>query len=128
MPDSAPVLRASLPDLAAPLLAPLTLPAARSRGPGHVEHEKKPFFSLLENSRSEDGGQGRAALQRVHRSEAETLDGHRSGGYRASARREAHSPPILCFQHVYATALQSALRVNERRRAFTFANTTEPRC
>jgi len=26
-----------------------------------------------------------APLQRVHRSEAETLDGHRSGGYAASA-------------------------------------------
>jgi hypothetical protein len=33
------------------------------------------------NTRSEDGGQGRAVLWRVHRSEAQTLDGHRSGGY-----------------------------------------------
>jgi hypothetical protein len=56
---------------------------AGSLRPGHVEHEKKTFFSLLKNTRSEDGSQGRAALQRVHRSEAETLDGHRSGGYRA---------------------------------------------
>jgi hypothetical protein len=47
---------------------------------------KIPFFSLLENSRSEDGGQGRAVLGRVHRSEAETLDGHRSGGYTREAR------------------------------------------
>jgi hypothetical protein len=46
-----------------------------------VEHEKNTFFSSLKNSRSEDGGQGRAVLWRVHRSEAETLDGHRSEGY-----------------------------------------------
>jgi hypothetical protein len=64
MPASAPVLRASLSDFTAPLLAPLTLPAARSRGPGHGEHEKKTFFSLLENTRSEDGGQGRAHFAR----------------------------------------------------------------
>ena len=38
MPDSAPALRAALPDLAA-------LPLAGSRGPGHVEHEKNTFFS-----------------------------------------------------------------------------------
>jgi len=41
---------------------------------------------------------------RVHRSEAETLDGHRSGGY---ARERAGTPvlaPILSFQHVYAAA------------------------
>jgi hypothetical protein len=38
MPDSALVLRASLPDLTAP-------PMAGSRRPGHVEHEKKTFFS-----------------------------------------------------------------------------------
>jgi hypothetical protein len=52
MPDSAPALRASLPDLTAP-------PMAGSRRPGHVEHEEKTFFSLLKNTRSEDGGQGR---------------------------------------------------------------------
>ena len=57
MPDSAPVLRASLPDLAAP-------PMAGSRRPGHVEHEKKTFFSLLKNTRSEDGSQGRAFFAR----------------------------------------------------------------
>ena len=82
MPDSAPVLHASPLDLTSP-------PMAGSRRPGHVEHEKKAFFSLLQNSRSEDGNQGRAALQRVHRSEAETLDGHRSGGY---ARERAGMP------------------------------------
>jgi hypothetical protein len=38
MPASAPVLRASLLGLAAP-------PMAGSSGPGHVEHEKKTFFS-----------------------------------------------------------------------------------
>jgi hypothetical protein len=37
-PASAPALRASLPDLTAP-------PMAGSRRPGHVEHEKKTFFS-----------------------------------------------------------------------------------
>jgi hypothetical protein len=54
---------------------------------------KIPFFSLLKNSRSEDGGQGRAVLWRVHRSEAETLDGHRSEGYTREARRDADSDP-----------------------------------
>jgi len=53
MPACATALRASLPELAAP-------PMAGSSRPGHVEHEKNTFFSLLENSRSEDGGQGRA--------------------------------------------------------------------
>jgi hypothetical protein len=38
MPDSALALRASLPELAAP-------PMAGSSRPGHVEHEKKTFFS-----------------------------------------------------------------------------------
>src|SRR5271165_5259352 len=45
-----------------------------------------------------------ARPRRVHRSEAETLDGHRSGGY---ARQRAGTPisaPILCFQHVDAAA------------------------
>jgi hypothetical protein len=72
--------------------------ADRRRGrPGHVEHEKKTFFSSLQNSRSEDGAQGRAALQRVHRSEAQTLDGHRSGGYtRVSApRRQFRLDPLF---------------------------------
>jgi hypothetical protein len=54
MPASAPALRASLPDLTAP-------PMAGSRGPGHVEHEKKTFFSLLKNTRSGGISQGRAS-------------------------------------------------------------------
>jgi hypothetical protein len=57
MPDSAPALHASLLDITAP-------PMVGSRRPGHVEHEKKTFFSLLENSRSEDGSQGRALFAR----------------------------------------------------------------
>ncbi len=57
MPDNAPALRASLPDLTA-------LPMDGSRRRRHVEHEKNTFFSLLQNSRSEDGGQGRAAWAR----------------------------------------------------------------
>ncbi len=32
----------------------------RPRGPGHVEHEKKTFFSSLQNSRSGAVSQGRA--------------------------------------------------------------------
>jgi hypothetical protein len=35
-----------------------------------MEHEKKTFFSLLQNSRSEDGGQGRAVFARREASEA----------------------------------------------------------
>ena len=54
MPASAPALRASLPDLTAP-------PMAGSSGPGHVEHEKKTFFSLLKNTRSGGISQGRAS-------------------------------------------------------------------
>ena len=37
---------------------------AGSRRPGHVEHEKKTFFSLLKNTRSEDGSQGRTLCVR----------------------------------------------------------------
>jgi hypothetical protein len=37
-PESAPLLHASLLDLTAP-------PMAGNYGPGHVEHEKKTFFS-----------------------------------------------------------------------------------
>jgi len=50
-----------------------------------VEHEKNTFFSLLANTRSEDGGQGRAHFAR-YRSAAQTLEGHRSGGCLALAR------------------------------------------
>jgi hypothetical protein len=57
MPDNAPALRASLPDLTA-------LPMDGSRRRRHVEHEKNTFFSLLQNSRSEEGGQGRAFFAR----------------------------------------------------------------
>jgi len=57
MPAIAPALRASLLGLTAP-------PRAGSRGPSHVEHEKKTFFSLLKNTRSEDGSQGRAVCAR----------------------------------------------------------------
>ena len=60
----------------------------RSRGPGHVEHEKNTFFSSLENSRSEDGGQGRARSLPVAQ-RAKPLDGHRSEGYSREARRDA---------------------------------------
>jgi hypothetical protein len=40
----------------------------------------------------------------VHRSEAQTLDGHRSGGYARERARDADSAPILSFQHVYVAA------------------------
>jgi hypothetical protein len=64
MPASAPVLRASLSNLTAPQMA-------GSCGPGHVEHEKNTFFSLLKNTRSEDGSQGRAiSARRAGASEA----------------------------------------------------------
>jgi hypothetical protein len=44
-------------------------PMAGSRRPGHVEHEKKTFFSLLENTRSGGISQGREAPpQRAERS------------------------------------------------------------
>ena len=46
------------------------LSPARSRAP-HVEHEKKTFFSLLKNTRSEDGSQGRTLyVRRAGASEA----------------------------------------------------------
>jgi len=81
-------LRASWPHLTAPLLALLSrtdATLARRRRPGHVEHEKKTFFSLLQNSRSRAVSQGRAfCARRVSgRSEAQSLYGRRSGGYRA---------------------------------------------
>ena len=43
---------------------------------------------------------------RSGRSAAESLYGRRSGGYRASARRDAISALILLFQHVDAAATQ----------------------
>jgi hypothetical protein len=47
---------------------------------------------LVENSRSEDGGQGRAFSAR--REAGLPLDGHRSGGYtRRKPRRDAAFPP-----------------------------------
>jgi hypothetical protein len=53
-----------------------------------VEHEKKTFFSLLKNTRSEDGSQGRTLS--VRREAGLPLDGRRSGGYsRRQPRREA---------------------------------------
>jgi hypothetical protein len=60
-----------------------------------VEHEKKTFFSLLKNSRSEDGGQGRAHFAR--RVAGLPLDGHRSGGYAAKRARDAcsNTDPLL---------------------------------
>ena len=66
-----------------------TMLSPARRRPGHVEHEKKTFFSLLKNTRSEDGGQGRTFC--VRREAGLTLDGRRSGGYSREARREAHS-------------------------------------
>ena len=95
---------------------------ARSRRPRHVEHEKNTFFSLLKNTRSEDGGQGRAALQRVHRSEA-----HRpltATAAEATARERAGTPipaSILCFQHVNAAATQGYSRRNREQAIFPLA-------
>jgi hypothetical protein len=51
-----------LPELTAP-------PMAGSSRPGHVEHEKNTFFSLLKNTRSGGISQGREAPpQRAERS------------------------------------------------------------
>jgi hypothetical protein len=51
-----------LPDFTAP-------PMAGSSRPGHVEHEKNTFFSLLKNTRSGGISQGREAPpQRAERS------------------------------------------------------------
>jgi hypothetical protein len=55
-PESALALHASLLDLTVPLLE---LPVARRSRAPHVEHEKKTFFSLLENTRSASISQGR---------------------------------------------------------------------
>jgi hypothetical protein len=45
-----------------------------------------------------------ARTLRVHRSEAETLDGHRNGGYARERVREALCASILSFHHVDAAA------------------------
>jgi hypothetical protein len=74
----------------------------RSRGPCHVEHEKKTFFSWLPNqpkrsrpSRPTNGSRASG------RSEAESLYGRRSGGYtRVSAPGCRFRPLALCFQQV----------------------------
>jgi len=54
----------------------------------------------------------------VHRSEAETLGGCRSEGYRAWARREALSDSVLWSQHVNAAATQGYSRSNRQPRIF----------
>ncbi len=83
---------------------------------GHVEHEKKTFFSSLQNSRSEDGGQGRALFAR--REAGLPLDGHRNGGY--ARQRAGRSVPasILCFQHVDAAATSRYRAVTAHRPFF----------
>jgi hypothetical protein len=57
----------------------------------------------------------------VHRSEAQTLDGHRSGGYAAAAALDAIPAPILCFQHVNAAATQGYSRRNRELPIFLLA-------
>jgi hypothetical protein len=47
-----------------------------------------------------------ALLLRVHRSEAQTLDGRRSGGYALERVGMIVLPSILCFQCVYAAMVQ----------------------
>ena len=51
-----------------------------------------------------------ALILRVHRSEAQTLDGRRSEGYTRSAFL-SHFRSALCFQTLNVAALQSALRI-----------------
>jgi hypothetical protein len=70
-----------------------------------VEHEKKTFFSLLKNTRSEDGSQGRTVFVR-RASERSPLTDTAAEGTRRQPRREADSAPIICFQHVNAAATQ----------------------
>jgi hypothetical protein len=97
-----------------------------------VRTEKKTFFSSLGTTRSAGVSQGRAwarvparavfarvgwlSAPRIGRSEAQSLDGHRSGGYGASQgsrvsrpcsrgmgqRGKSRHAATLCFQHVYA--------------------------
>jgi hypothetical protein len=62
-----------------------------------------------------------ARTLRVHRSEAQTLDGHRSEGY---ARQRAGTPvsaSILCLQHVNAAATQGYRAVTANRTIFPLA-------
>jgi hypothetical protein len=86
MPDTAPKLHASPLDLNAP-------PMAGSSGSGHVEHEKKTFFSLLKNTRSEDGSQGRAALCASRWRERSPLTDTAAKGTRGVSRAGMHFQP-----------------------------------
>jgi hypothetical protein len=74
---------------------------AGSSGPGHVEHEKKTFFSLLKNTRSGGVSQGRAfCARRVSgRSAAQSLYGRRSGGY----ARERAGTPVFSLDPLLST-------------------------
>ena len=90
MPASAPVLRASLPDLTAPQMA-------GSSGPGHVEHEKKTFFSLLKNTRSGGISQGRASAAAAGGAKRRAFTDAGAEGT-ASEREQASQATILCFQ------------------------------
>jgi hypothetical protein len=131
-------LRASWPHLTAPLLALLSrtdATLARRRRPGHVEHEKKTFFSLLQNSRSRAVSQGRARARAPARAIFARVGwlsafigaqrrAFTDGAAEATARErvcEADCASLLCFEQVPAAATASYSRSNREPRIFTLA-------
>jgi hypothetical protein len=128
MPATAPALRAALPDLTAPPMAPAAariaalVPWPWSRGPGHVEHEKNTFFSSLQNSRSGAVSQGRpkGAAPAVGAKRRAFTD----GAAEATARERAGTPvpaPMLCFHHVDAAATSGYRAVTANSPIFLLA-------
>jgi hypothetical protein len=109
MPATAPALRAPLPDLTR-IAVGLVVWNTR----------KIPFFSSLKNSRSEDGGQGRAALWRVHRSEAKTLDGDAAEATRAK-RAARLIPPRLFLFNTFTRGNRRLLSGNRKQPIFLLA-------
>jgi hypothetical protein len=59
---------------------------------------------LITGNQPQRGWRSRAGALQPVAQRAKTLDGHRSEGYRASARRDAVSASTLSFQHVHAAA------------------------
>ena len=97
----------------------------RRRWPGAValvmwNMRKRHFSHSCKTAAARMAVKGGRSLP-VHRSEAQTLDGHRSGGY---ARERAGTPvsaSILCFQHVNAAATQGYSRSNREPPIFPLA-------
>ena len=68
--------------------------SARRSRPGHVEHEKKTFFSLLKNTRSGGISQGRVSAAAADEAKRRAFTDARAEG---TARKREKGPPSLNY-------------------------------